>query len=286
MEYVKLNTGAEMPMEGFGVFQIPDAAQCEQVVYDAIKTGYRLLDTAAAYMNEEAVGKAIKRAIADGLTTRKELFIVTKLWVQDTNYEEAKKAIQTSLKKLDLDYIDLYLIHQPMKDYFGAYRAMEEAYKDGILKAIGVANFYPAILANLCETVKVIPAVNQVELHPFFQQESALNNMKDYGVVPMAWGPLAEGKHGIFTDPELTAIGNKYGKTAAQIALKWNMQRGVVIIPKSVHVERMKQNIDIFDFTLSDEDMAVIAKKDLGHSEIVDHSSPQFVKMLHGLKLH
>ena len=286
MKYVKLNTGAEMPMEGFGVFQIPDAAQCEQVVYDAIKTGYRLLDTAAAYMNEEAVGKAIKRAIADGLTTRKELFIVTKLWVQDTNYEEAKKAIQTSLKKLDLDYIDLYLIHQPMKDYFGAYRAMEEAYKDGILKAIGVANFYPAILANLCETVKVIPAVNQVELHPFFQQESALNNMKDYGVVPMAWGPLAEGKHGIFTDPELTAIGNKYGKTAAQIALKWNMQRGVVIIPKSVHVERMKQNIDIFDFTLSDEDMAVIAKKDLGHSEIVDHSSPQFVKMLHGLKLH
>lgn len=286
MEYIKLNTGAEMPMEGFGVFQIPDAAQCEQVVYDAIKTGYRLLDTAAAYMNEEAVGKAIKRAIADGLTTRKELFIVTKLWVQDTNYEEAKKAIQTSLKKLDLDYIDLYLIHQPMKDYFGAYRAMEEAYKDGILKAIGVANFYPAILANLCETVKVIPAVNQVELHPFFQQESVLNNMKDYGVVPMAWGPLAEGKHGIFTDPELTAIGNKYGKTAAQIALKWNMQRGVVIIPKSVHVERMKQNIDIFDFTLSDEDMAVIAKKDLGHSEIVDHSSPQFVKMLHGLKLH
>lgn len=286
MEYIKLNTGAEMPMEGFGVFQIPDAAQCEQVVYDAIKTGYRLLDTAAAYMNEEAVGKAIKRAIADGLTTRKELFIVTKLWVQDTNYEEAKKAIQTSLKKLDLDYINLYLIHQPMKDYFGAYRAMEEAYKDGILKAIGVANFYPAILANLCETVKVIPAVNQVELHPFFQQESALNNMKDYGVVPMAWGPLAEGKHGIFTDPELTAIGNKYGKTAAQIALKWNMQRGVVIIPKSVHVERMKQNIDIFDFTLSDEDMAVIAKKDLGHSEIVDHSSPQFVKMLHGLKLH
>ena len=286
MEYVKLNTGAEMPMEGFGVFQIPDAAQCEQVVYDAIKTGYRLLDTAAAYMNEEAVGKAIKRAIADGLTTRKELFIVTKLWVQDTNYEEAKKAIQTSLKKLDLDYIDLYLIHQPMKDYFGAYRAMEEAYKDGILKAIGVANFYPAILANLCETVKVIPAVNQVELHPFFQQESALNNMKDYGVVPMAWGPLAEGKHGIFTDPELTAIGKKYGKTAAQIALKWNMQRGVVVIPKSVHVERMKQNIDIFDFTLSDEDMAVIAKKDLGHSEIVDHSSPRFVKMLHGFKIH
>ena len=253
---------------------------------DAIKIGYRLLDTAAAYMNEEAVGKAIKRAIADGLTSREELFIVTKLWVQDATYEGAKEAIKTSLKKLDMEYIDLYLIHQPMKDYFGAYRAMEEAYKNGVLKAIGVANFYPAILANLCETVEVKPAINQVELHPFFQQEKALENMKDYGVVPMAWGPLAEGKHGIFTDPELTAIGKKYGKTAAQIALKWNMQRGVVIIPKSVHVERMKQNFDLFDFKLSDEDMAVIAKKDLGHSEIVDHSSPQFVKMLHGFKIH
>ena len=286
MDFVTLNTGAKMPIEGFGVFQIPDMEECEKVVYEAIKVGYRLFDTAAAYMNEEAVGKAIKRAIQDGLTTREELFIVTKLWVQDANYEASKKAIEISRKKLGLDYLDLYLIHQPMGDYFGAYKAMEEAYKADKLKAIGVANFYPAILANLCETVEVKPAVNQIELHPFFQQEKALENMKHYGVVPMAWGPLAEGKHGIFTDNELTSIGKKYSKTAAQIALKWNMQRGVVIIPKSVHVERMKQNFDLFDFTLSEEDMACIAKKDLGHSEIVDHDSPEFVRMLHGFKIH
>lgn len=286
MEYVTLNTGAKMPLEGFGVFQIPDMAQCEEVVYNAIQAGYRLFDTAAAYFNEEAVGKAIKRAIADGLTTREELFIVTKLWVQDSNYEAAKVAIDVSLQKLGLDYVDLYLFHQPMGDYFGAYRAMEEAYKEGKLKAIGVANCYPAILANICETMEITPAVCQVELHPFFQQWNALENMKNYGVQPMAWGPLAEGKHGIFTDPELTAIGEKYGKSAAQVVLRWNVQRGVVIIPKSVKPERMAQNMDIWDFALTDEDNAVIAKKDLGHSEIVDHSNPMFVKMLCGMKIH
>ncbi|MBQ9045538.1 MAG: aldo/keto reductase [Oscillospiraceae bacterium] len=286
MEYVTLNTGAKMPLEGFGVFQIPDMQQCEEVVYNAIKVGYRLFDTAASYFNEEAVGKAIARAIADGLVTREELFIVTKLWVQDSNYEAAKVAIDASLQKLGLDYVDLYLFHQPMGDYFGAYRAMEEAYAAGKLKAIGVANCYPAILANLCETVKVLPAVCQVELHPFFQQWDALENMKGYGVQPMAWGPLAEGKHGIFTDPELTAIGEKYGKSAAQVVLRWNVQRGVVIIPKSVKPERMAQNMDIWDFALSEEDMAVIAKKDLGHSEIVDHGDPGFVKALHSWKIH
>ena len=286
MEYVTLNTGAKMPLEGFGVFQIPDLAQCEEVVYNAIKVGYRLFDTAASHFNEEAVGKAIARAIADGLTTREKLFIVTKLWVQDSNYEAAKVAIQTSLDKLGLDYVDLYLFHQPMGDYFGAYRAMEEAYKEGKLKAIGVANCYPAILANICETVEVIPAVCQVELHPFFQQWDALENMSNYGVQPMAWGPLAEGKHGIFTDPELTAIGEKYGKSAPQVVLRWNVQRGVVIIPKSVKPERMAQNLDIWDFSLTDEDNAIIAKKDLGHSEIVDHSNPMFVKMLCGMKIH
>ena len=275
-----------MPLEGFGVFQIPDLAQCEEVVYNAIKVGYRLFDTAASHFNEEAVGKAIARAIADGLTTREKLFIVTKLWVQDSNYEAAKVAIQTSLDKLGLDYVDLYLFHQPMGDYFGAYRAMEEAYKEGKLKAIGVANCYPAILANICETVEVIPAVCQVELHPFFQQWDALENMSNYGVQPMAWGPLAEGKHGIFTDPELTAIGEKYGKSAPQVVLRWNVQRGVVIIPKSVKPERMAQNLDIWDFSLTDEDNAIIAKKDLGHSEIVDHSNPMFVKMLCGMKIH
>ena len=282
METVKLNNGIEMPLEGFGVFQVPDPAVCEQAVLDAIATGYRLIDTAAAYMNEEAVGKAIAKC---GVP-RDELFITTKLWVQDASYEGARAAIETSLNKLGLDYIDLYLIHQPMGDYIGAYRAMEEAYKAGKLRAIGVCNCYPQILTDICETVDVIPAVNQVELHPFFQQENALALMKEYGVQPEAWGPFAEGNHGIFTHPVLTKIGEKYGKSAAQVALRWNVQRGVIVIPKSVHKERMEQNIDIWDFQLSDADMAEIAKLDIGHSEIVDHYDPKFVQMLHQLKVH
>ena len=282
MEFVTLNNGIKMPLEGFGVFQVPDPAVCEQAVLDAIATGYRLIDTAAAYMNEQAVGAAIQKC---GVP-REELFITTKLWVQDASYEGAKRAIETSLRNLDLDYIDLYLIHQPMGDYIGAYRAMEEAYREGKLKAIGVCNFYPNRLADLCETVEATPAVNQVELHPFFQQENALTLMKEYGVVPEAWGPFAEGNHGIFTHPVLTEIGKQYGKTAAQVALRWNVQRGVVVIPKSIHKNRMEQNIDIWDFQLSEEDMAQIAKLDLGHSEIVDHSDPGFVKMLHSMKTH
>ena len=282
IETVKLNNGIEMPLEGFGVFQVPDPAVCEQAVLDAIATGYRLIDTAAAYRNEEAVG----RAIAKCGVPREELFITTKLWVQDASYEGAKAAIETSLKKLGLSYIDLYLIHQPMGDYIGAYRAMEEAYKEGKLKAIGVCNCYPQILADICETVEVKPAVNQVELHPFFQQENALALMKEYGVQPEAWGPFAEGNHGIFTHPVLARIGAKYGKSAAQVALRWNVQRGVAVIPKSTHKERMEQNIDIWDFTLSGEDMAEIAKLDIGRSEIVDHSDPKFVQMLHQMKIH
>ena len=282
MDFVTLKNGVKMPLEGFGVFQVPDPSQCEQAVLDAIATGYRLIDTAAAYMNEQAVGTAIKKC---GVP-REELFITTKLWVQDASYEGAKKAIETSQNNLGVNYIDLYLIHQPMGDYVGAYRAMEEAYKEGKLKAIGVCNFYPNRLADLCETVDVIPAVNQVELHPFFQQEDALILMKEYGVMPEAWGPFAEGKHGIFTHPVMTEIGQKYGKSAAQVALRWNVQRGVVVIPKSVHKERMEQNIDIWDFQLSDEDMEEIAKLDIGHSEIVDHSDPGFVKMLHSMKIH
>ena len=285
MKKLQLNNGIEMPLEGFGVFQIPDAAQCEQVVYDAIKTGYRLLDTAAAYGNEAAVGKGVARAIADGLAAREELFITTKVWVNDmANEENAYQAVKTSLGKLDMDYVDLILLHQPMKDYFAAYRGITKAYKEGLTRAIGVANFYPAILTNLCETVEVIPAVNQVELHPFFVQEAALENMKAYGVVPQAGGPLAEGKHGIFTDSDLTAIGDKYGKTAAQVALRWNVQRGVSIIPKSVDVERMEQNMDIWDFVLTEAEMEKIAAKDLGHSEIVNHDDPAFVKFV--LNLH
>ena len=282
IQTVKLNNGVEMPLEGFGVFQVPDHAVCEQAVLDAIASGYRLIDTAAAYMNEEAVGKAVAKC---GVP-RGELFITTKLWVQDASYEDAKAAIDTSLRKLGLDYLDLYLIHQPMGDYIGAYRAMEEAYKAGKLRAIGVCNCYPQILADICETVDVIPAVNQVELHPFFQQENALALMKQYGVQPEAWGPFAEGNHGIFTHPVLTGIGSKYGKSAAQVALRWNVQRGVVVIPKSVHKDRMEQNLDIWDFTLSDEDMAKSAAMDIGHSEIVDHRDPKFVQMLHQLKVH
>lgn len=282
MEFITLNNGVKMPLEGFGVFQVPDAAICEQAVTEAIAAGYRLIDTAAAYYNEEAVGAAI----AKSNVPREKLFITTKLWVQDASYEAAQKAIDTSLQKLGLNYLDLYLIHQPMGDYVGAYRAMEGAYHAGKLRAIGVSNFYPARLADLCETVSVIPAVNQVELHPFFQQADALKLMQKYGVTPEAWGPFAEGNHDIFTHPVLTAIGAKYGKSAAQVALRWNVQRGVVVIPKSVKAERMAQNFDIWNFTLSAEDMAEIAKLDIGHSEIVDHNNPDFVKMLHQLKVH
>jgi diketogulonate reductase-like aldo/keto reductase len=286
MEFVTLNTGARMPIEGFGVFQVPDAAVCEKAVYDAIRTGYRLIDTAQAYMNEAAVGKAVSRAIADGLVSREELFITTKLWVSNMKTENgAYASLKGSLAKLDMEYIDLILIHQPMGDYFAGYRALESAYKEGWVKAIGVSNFYPAILANFCANAEIMPAVNQVELHPFFAQDTAIKFMKEYSIVPQAWGPLAEGRHGIFTHPVLTEIGAKYSKTAAQIALKWNAQRGVSILPKSVHVERMEQNFDIWDFTLSDEDMQKIAALDLGHSEIVDHSDPAFVKMINGFKI-
>lgn len=282
MEFVTLNNGIKMPLEGFGVFQVPDNSECEKAVLDALETGYRLIDTAAAYGNEEAVGNAIKKS---GIP-REEIFLTTKLWVQDTSYDGAKKAIETSLKKLGTDYLDLYLIHQPMGDYYGAWRAMEEEYKIGGLKAIGVCNFYPHVLADFCETVEITPMVNQIELHPFFAQQNALDLMKEYEVVPEAWGPFAEGKFGIFTHPTLTEIGKKYSKSAAQVALRWNVQRGVVVIPKSTHKDRMEQNFDIWDFVLSDEDMEKITALDMGKSEIVNHYDPNFVKMLHNMKIH
>lgn len=285
-EFATLNNGVKMPMEGFGVFQVPEAAVCEQAVSDALATGYRLIDTAAAYFNEEAVGNAIRTAIRKSDIPREELFITTKLWIQDASYEGAKKAFETSLHKLGLDYLDLYLIHQPMSDYYGAWRAMEELYEEGKIRAIGVCNFYPDRLADLCANMKVTPAVNQVELHPFFAQTGALASMKEAGVQPEAWGPMAEGKHGIFTHPVLTQIGAKYGKTAAQVALRWSTQRGVVIIPKSTHKERMEENLNIWDFTLTDEDMEAISALDLGHSEIIDHSAAETAKWLNGWKIH
>ena len=281
METIHLNNGVEMPLEGFGVFQVTDYDVCRNAVLDAIGSGYRLIDTAAAYMNEEAVGEAIKESGVN----RNDLFITTKLWTQDASYDGAKKAFETSLENLGLDYLDLYLIHQPVGDYYGAYRAMEELYKEGRVRAIGVCNFYPDRLTDLAIHAEVIPAVNQVELNPFFQQEKAIRNMKEFGIQPEAWGPFAEGKHGIFTHPVLTAIGEKYGKSAAQVALRWNVQRGVVVIPKSTHRERMEQNIDIWDFALTDEDMAEISKLDIGHSEIVDHSDPAFIRMISTLKV-
>lgn len=282
METVTLSNGVKMPLEGFGVFQVPEAAVCKQAVNDALSVGYRLIDTAAAYFNEEAVGAAIRGSNIP----REELFITTKLWIQDAGYERAKKAFETSMRKLGLSYLDLYLIHQPMNDYYGAWRAMEELYEARKIRAIGVCNFYPDRLTDLCLNARIAPMVNQVELHPFFAQTGAIENMKSLNVQPEAWGPMAEGKHGIFTHPVLTGIGQKYGKTAAQVALRWNAQRGVVIIPKSTHKERMEENFNIWDFTLSDEDMAAIAGLDLGRSEIIDHSVAETARFLNGWKIH
>lgn len=282
METIKLSNGVEMPMEGFGVFQVPEAEVCKQAVSDALEAGYRLIDTAAAYFNEEAVGAAIK----DSGIPREELFITTKLWIQDAGYENAKKAFQTSLDKLGLDYLDLYLIHQPMSDYYGSWRAMEELYKEGKIRAIGVCNFYPERLTDLCVNAEIAPMVNQVELHPFFQQADALKNMEEFKVQPEAWGPFAEGKFNIFSNETLLAIAEKYGKSVAQVALRWNIQRGVVVIPKSVHKERMEENLDIWDFTLSDEDMNAISLLDKGHSEIIDHSAAETAKWLNSWKIH
>lgn len=228
------------------------------------------------------MGAAIKKS---GVP-REELFVTTKLWIQDAGYENAKKAFEVSLGKLGLDYLDLYLIHQPMNDYYGSWRAMEELYEEGKIRAIGVCNFYPERLADLCLNVKVKPMVNQVELHPFFAQENGLEVMREFGVQPEAWGPLAEGKQGIFTHPVLTGIGAKYGKSAAQVALRWNVQKGVVIIPKSVHRERMEENLNIWDFKLDEGDMKAIEALDLGHSEIIDHSAAQTAKFLNGWKIH
>jgi diketogulonate reductase-like aldo/keto reductase len=281
MEYVTLNTGAKMPMEGFGVYQVPDYEVCRTSVREAIKAGYRLIDTAASYGNEKAVGQAVREAVEQGLVKREELFITSKIWVSDMrNYDTAVAAIDRSLENLGLDYLDLYLEHQAMGNYFEAWRAMEDANRKGKLRAIGVSNFFPNVLANFCLNVDVVPAVDQVELHPFFAQPLALKTMKEYGVQPEAWASLAEGKHGIFTDPELTAIGKKYGKSAAQVALRWNVQRGVVVIAKSTHAERMKENLDIFDFQLTDREMEQISAKSLDHSEIIDHYDPDLVRFI------
>lgn len=279
MEYVTLNNGVKMPILGFGVYQIKDPKECEQAVADAISVGYRLIDTAASYGNEEAVGRAVRRC----KVPREELFITTKLWISDTSYEGARKAFQKSMDKLGLDYLDLYLIHQPMNDYYGAWRAMTELYKEGKIRAIGVCSFYPDRLADLVAFNEVAPAVNQVETNIFFQQKKAQEVMEEKGVQMESWAPFAEGRGNLFGNPVLKGIGEKYGKSVAQVVLRWQIQRGIVCIPKSVKKERMEQNIQVFDFELSDADMELIAALDTNCSAFFDHRDPAVIDMLAGL---
>ncbi len=288
MEFVTLTNKVKMPMEGFGVFQVRDKEECRRSVLDVIRTGYRLIDTAASYTNEDAVGEAVRDAIAEGICTREELFITSKMWVQDMeSYETAKRAIDASLEKSGLEYLDLYLLHQAMKDYFSAWRAMEDAYREGKLKAIGVSNFYPHVLTNFCETVKIRPMVNQVELHPYYTQEKALETMAYYDVVPEAWAPLGGGRYKPFENEMLKEIGAAHAKTVGQIILRWNVQRGVVVIPKSTHKERIEENFDIWDFTLSEEEMERISSLDMGYvGTAVKHFDPEFVRMCNGRKIH
>lgn len=281
---ITLNNGVEMPILGYGVFQIPPE-QTEECVYEAIKVGYRLIDTAAAYMNEEGVGRAIKRAIDEGIVKREELFVTTKLWVSDAGYESAKRAFEKSLKKLQLEYIDLYLIHQPFGDVHCAWRAMEELYKDGLVRAIGVSNFYPDRLMDLMVHREIVPAVNQIEIHPFYQRQEEVEFMRNYNIQPEAWGPFAEGRKNIFQNEVLRSIAEKYGKTVAQVILRWLTQKGIVAIPKTVRKERMVENISIFDFELTQEDMERIATLDERQSAFFSHRDPEVVKWICSRKI-
>lgn len=276
MEYVTLSNGLKMPLLGFGVYQVPDLAECERVVSDAIQTGYRLIDTAQAYGNEEAVGRAIQKSDIP----REDFFITSKIWISNFGYEKAKTSIEKSLARLQTDYIDLMLLHRPLNDYYGAYRALEEYYKAGKIKAIGVSNFSPDRLADLAIFNDITPMVNQVETHVFNQQLEAQKTMAEYGVQIESWGPFAEGKNNLFTNETLVRIGKQYNKTAAQVALRYLIQQGIVAIPKTVHKERMTQNLDIFDFSLSDEDMADILQLDKGESQFLSHVDPETVKRL------
>lgn len=278
METIKLYNGVEMPVLGYGVYQVTPE-ECERCVADAISVGYRMIDTAQAYQNEEGVGNAVTKC---GVP-RNELFIVTKVWISNAGYEKAKASIDESLRKLRTDYIDLLLIHQPFNDYYGTYRAMEEAYRGGKVRAIGVSNFYPDRFIDIAEFSEIKPMVNQVETHVFNQQRVPQEIMKKYGCQIMSWGPFAEGRNDFFTNPQLTAIGEKYGKSVAQTALRFLIQRGVIVIPKSTHKERMVQNMDVFDFTLSDEDMNVIAGLDKAESLFFSHYDPETVTFLTSL---
>ncbi|OWA34544.1 2,5-diketo-D-gluconic acid reductase [Saccharibacillus sp. O16] len=281
MHSVTLNNGVRMPLLGFGVYQIPDAQECEEAVYTALKTGYRLIDTAAGYLNEEAVGRAIRRS---GVP-REELFITTKLWVQDADYDRAKLAFNKSLEKLGLDDLDLYLIHQPFGDYYGAWRAMEELYREGKIRAIGVSNFLPDRLMDLIVHNEIVPAVNQIETHPFYQQTESASFMHEQGVQHQSWAPFAEGRHDLFNQERLTSIAQAHGKSVAQVVLRWMIQQQIVVIPKSVSPERIAENFDVFDFELSGEEMQQIASLDTGKTVFMSHLDPVFVKMLGTLRV-
>ncbi|MEK4248499.1 aldo/keto reductase [Paenibacillus sp. FSL W7-1287] len=276
MQTVTLNNGVKMPILGFGVYQIPDAKECENAVYEALSVGYRLIDTAAGYLNEEAVGRAIKRS---GIP-REELFITTKIWVQDAGYESTKLAFAKSLKKLQLDYLDLYLIHQPFGDYYGTWRAMEELYREGKIKAIGVSNFMPDRLMDLIMHNEITPVVNQIETHPFYQQTESTVFLKEQGVQHQSWAPFAEGQGNMFSNELLTTIAEKHNKSVAQIVLRWLVQREIVVIPKSVRKERIIENFDIFDFHLSVEDMERISSLDTGESLFLSYRDPEVAKMM------
>jgi 2,5-diketo-D-gluconate reductase A len=280
MKEVVLNNGTEMPVLGFGVYQVTDQEECERSVFEALETGYRLIDTAASYGNEEAVGRAIKRS---GVA-REEIFVTTKLWVADAGDEKSKKAFERSLNKLQLDYLDLYLIHQPYGDVYGAWRAMEKLYREGKTKAIGVSNFHPDRLVDLIVHNEVVPAVNQIETHPFNQQLEIQKFLQENNVQLESWGPFAEGKNDIFRNELLVSIGGKHDKSVAQVILRWLTQRGIVVIPKSVRKERMEENFNIFDFELSPEDMNAIAALDTKQSLFFDHRDPEMVKFLGGKK--
>lgn len=279
MEYTALSNGVKMPVLGYGVYQV-SPAECERCVRDALTAGYRSLDTAQSYFNEEQVGAAM----ANSGVPRQEIFLTTKVWVEHYGYEAARASVLESMRRLRTDYLDLVLLHQPFSDYYGAWRALEDLYQEGKLRAIGVSNFYPDRLVDLASFARIRPMVNQVEIHPYHQQTEALGWMKKYGVQPEAWAPFGEGRGGLFTDPVLTGIGKRYGKSAAQVMLRWHLQRGVVVIPKSTHIERMQGNLNVFDFSLTGEEMAAIGALDKKQSAFFSHQDPNmvewFVKMV------
>lgn len=280
IENITLYNSVVMPQEGFGVFQVPEN-ECKKVVRNAIRTGYRLIDTASSYKNEEAVGAAIRETVAEGTATREELFITTKAYIQEMGYENLKEAFVHSLQKLGLDYLDLYLIHMPLGDYYGAWRAMEELYREGKIRAIGVCNFDAARLMDLCYNVEIKPMVNQIERHPHYQRHEELAFMNKLGVQPQGWAPFAEGLKGMFTEPALQEIAAKHSKTVAQVILRWNIQQGVVIIPKSVHKERMEENLAIWDFSLDNNDMGRITALDKNCPSMLDCSKPSEIDRLY-----